>query len=194
MKMQKNLDIHAPQFSRADLVKVSGLDPKIVKLWIGRRLIRPARKERVDVRSRLHFSVVTIFEAKLMRLIGENVVFGPSHGNEMAALAEAAKPKTNATISSDVARVLADDGWMWAVARSVELGKPLRVFAGIANLRGCWNLHLRLNDATFEGQFEPEVSYIVVPVGEVFATVYRDCRALSVGPLPEPRRTPRARR
>ena len=73
--MQKNLDIHAPRFSRADLVKVSGLDPKIIKLWIGRRLIRPALKVRVDIRSRLHFSVVTIFEAKLMRLIGENVVF-----------------------------------------------------------------------------------------------------------------------
>lgn len=192
--MQKNLDIHAPQFSRADLVKVSGLDPKIIKLWIGRRLIRPARKERVDIRSRLHFSVVTIFEAKLMRLIGENVVFGPSHGNEMAALAEAAKPKNNATISSDVARVLADDGWMWAVARSVELGKPLHVFAGIANLQGCWNLHLRLNDAAFDGQFEPEVSYIVVPVGEVFAAVYRDCRALCVGAPPGPPRKARRAR
>ncbi len=181
--MQKTLDIHAPQLSRSDLARVAGIEPQLMKLWVGRGLLKPARKERVSVRSRLHYSIVTVFKAKLMRLISEQVLLGPSRGTEMTGLLDAATLAADSSASSDLVDALADDGWMWAVARRVDNETPFRVYAAVTHSGKCWTLKLCLKVADLETLFEPEISYVVVPVGEIFAAVYRECREL-LGPAP----------
>jgi hypothetical protein len=188
------LDIRAPLFSTSELGKVTGIDRKLVNLWLERELVRPTRLERMAVRNRPRFSVVDIFKARLNRTLSDRLLIGLSASTDAGEEAErAADPKAASRyMLPGAAHVLADEGWMWAVARSVERGKPLEVFAAIAWVDGCWDLWLELEAEKLASPFGPEVPYIVVPVGAIFACVYGQCKALLEG-SERPRKKRRAR-
>ena len=173
--MTATIDLNAPLFSGADLKQATGLDDEVFKVWLKRGTLRPARREKLAVRSRPHFSIIDIFKAKLAAALGNSFPIGPSLWMEAAE--EMKKPPKQA-VSPVLVHLLADEGWMWAVARSVERGKPLALFAAVTSDRGCWEYHLGLQKPFSPEEFGAGVPYLVIPVGEWFASVYRKCQFL----------------
>lgn len=195
------IDINAPQFTGSDLAHVAGLDSGLLKLWVRRGLLQPTRIERLAIRQRPHFSVVAIFKAKLMRLVGETLSIGPALVRLAADQAEdeanKKQGKLSASAAAKLSRVLADEGWMWAVARSVETGKALPVFAAVTLTGDCWNFILYVGEEKIAPPFGADVPYAFLPVGPIFASVYNECRHLlrgyPAGKSKKPRKAPRAR-
>jgi hypothetical protein len=73
--------------------------------------------------------------------------------------------------------------WMWAMARSVERGKPFYVYAYTAPSEGKWLFDVHIENPDVEHPSEPpcfgwNVPHIYVPVGEIFIAVYNDCKKL----------------
>jgi hypothetical protein len=174
------LNIHLPLFSATELGKVAGIERKLVNLWLERELIQPTRIERLAVRKRPLFSVVAIFKARLIRILSGSLLVSASGSMLAGAEAERASKPGAATRSRTPAlpEVIADEGWMWAVARSVESGKALPLVAAITRSDDCWDFFLGLEVSSFARRFAPEVPYAVVPIGEIFASVYLECKAL----------------
>ena len=105
------VDLDAPFFTVAELAHIAGLDRGQVDVWLRRGVIQPTRIERLNVRSRSLFSVGAIFEAKLIRVLGEHLAIGPSDSLLIAKELEAAI----------LAKVTTDDGkWKWHVARHLQ--------------------------------------------------------------------------
>lgn len=180
--MLNPIDIHAPQFTAADAARIADVDPGLLKLWIKRGLLEPARIERLTVRRRPHFSIVTIFKLKLMLVVGESLSVGPSKmkgAADQAALEAEKKTKlSSGPTGAALVRAVADDGWMWAVARSAERGAPLNVMGAATLSNECWDFRLYPPGANFTPGFGDNVPYAVLPLGAIFSSVYRDCRTL----------------
>jgi hypothetical protein len=91
---------------------------------------------------------------------------------------------------------VADEGWMWAVARSVDRDEPLALLAAL-NRRSadCWQFFLEFDASKFASRFGPEEPYAIVQVGAIFASVYRECKKIYEGLPPDrPKKVRRARR
>jgi hypothetical protein len=212
------LDIVAPLFTTQELCRAAGLDPVLAKAWIARGLLDPDRADPIAVRRRPLFSVMTVFRARLARELGDQLGVAPSDVVETKRAKKRADVKTVKDIaraSGDVeealrkllaegrkpprqgldrlARVVADEGWSWAVARSVERGKPLGLIAGVSRDKGCWDFYLALEAEKLAERFGPKRSYAVIPVGAMFAEVYSACKAAYEGGLPGARGQHRAR-
>jgi hypothetical protein len=73
--------------------------------------------------------------------------------------------------------------WMWAMARSVERGKPFFVYAYAARPDDEWQIDMHIENPGVQSPNEPpcfgwKVPHIYVPVGEIFISVYNDCKRL----------------
>jgi hypothetical protein len=174
------MKIDASNFNATQLGHVAGADRKLINLWLERGLISPTKLERVGDRNRPKFSVIAIFKARLMKVLSETLSISPSSsmlaGNEAE---RAAKP--SAAVASSIthmANTLADEGWMWAVARSVDRGKPLALFAAINRAEDCWRFFMEFDVGKFPQRFLPKEPYAVIPIGVLFAEVYRQCKTM----------------
>jgi hypothetical protein len=187
--------IDSPLFTAAELGTVAGIDRKRVNQMLERELIQPTRMERLTVRNRPLFSVVAIFRARLIKILSDSLAISPS-GSMLAGMEAERASQSKAEVSSGLGRLaqtIADQGWMPAVARSVDREQPLPLVAAITRSRDCWQFFLELDASKFPGRFGPE-PYAVIAVGEIFASVYRQCKALYHGPPPkQPRKRRRAR-
>jgi hypothetical protein len=55
----------------------------------------------------------------------------------------------------------------------------LSLLAGITRASdGRWDFELALDAAKLQSRFPKDVTYAVVPIGEVFAHVYRECKKI----------------
>ena len=197
------LDITSPLFTTAELCRVAGLAPPLAKVWLQRGLLRPGRADLVAVRKRPLFSVMSVFQARLARELGKGLEMGPLDAGEAG---RAKKQATQAVIrhvatsageaAEPVSRLLAegkrgqksgkkslvnivtDEGWTWAVARSVERGKPLPLLGGVAKHDGCWSFYIALDPMELAKNLGPADTYAVIPIGAMFAHVYLDCKAI----------------
>jgi hypothetical protein len=177
-KETPELKIDKPEFTAAQLCAVAGIDRKLVNLWLERNLIAPTKVERLAARNRPMFSVIAIFKARLIRALSETLSINPASSMLAGIEAERAS-RPGAAAASSIARMaqtIADEGWMWAVARSVDRGKPLALFAAINRVDDCWQFFMEFDVGKFAQRFQPDEPYAVVPIGEIFATVYRDCK------------------
>ena len=189
------MDIKAPLFSASELGKVAGVDRKLVNLWLERRVVRPTRLEQLASRRRPSFSVAAIFKARLTRVLAESLAISTSSAVIAGLAAEMADDPKSATAElRRHVRVAADPGWMQASARSVERGKPLALFAGISRTGDRWRFALEPDAGKLADRFESDAPYAVVPIGSIFESVYRDCKARYEGGSPDkPRKRARAR-
>ncbi len=78
----------------------------------------------------------------------------------------------------------ADEGWTYAVARGEQRKTPIRIFAAMSRSADDWDFFFEIDVANFVERFPPGVPFAVIPVGEIFASVFRECQALYRGDLP----------
>ncbi|HMF21231.1 MAG TPA: hypothetical protein VKG24_03800 [Pseudolabrys sp.] len=86
------------------------------------------------------FAIVTIFKLKLMLVVGEYLSVGPLNERSRRPGRAGGEKKTKLSSGSAgaaLARAVADDGWMSAVARSTERGTPLHVMGAATLSNGC---------------------------------------------------------
>lgn len=159
------MDIQAPLFTLAELCRATGLERSAANMWLRRGQIRPTRSERLTARKRALFSVAAIFEVKLMQVVAEHLEMGPSG-------------------SSVFAREIAADA-LWSAARESDRGRTLGLFAALSKEKKCWRWFLKLNSADFADKFPPSTPYAVIPVGEIFTEVYRECQKIYAGDEPD---------
>jgi hypothetical protein len=84
------------------------------------------------------------------------------------------RPDVNVTLVN----VVTDQGWTWAIARSVDRGKPLPLLGGVAKHDGCWSFYIALDPMKLAEHFGPVDTYAVIPIGALFAHVYSECKAI----------------
>ncbi len=190
------LKIDEPSFTAADLSSMVGVDRKLVNLWLERGVIVPSKLERLPSRNRPMFSVIGIFKARLIRVLSETLSINPASsmlaGNEAE---RASRPGAAAASSvSRMAQTLADEGWMWAVARSVDRGKPLTLFAAITRADDCWQFFMEFDVSKLAPRFRPDEPYAIVPIGMLFAGVYRQCKEIHAGKLSRQKKNKQADR
>jgi hypothetical protein len=176
----KEISITEPRFSGSDLAEIVGVNRKLVNRWLERDLFVPTEVERLPVRSRPRFSLVGVFKARLSKILYDRICIVSSKSMNVGETAElAAKKGAKITSSAALANLLADEGWMHAQARSIRRGKPLRLYAAITRSERCWQFFLELEVAKFASRFGSEIPYVVVPIGEIFTSVYRQCEAIT---------------
>lgn len=168
------MDIRAPLFTLAELCRATGLPRSAANMWLRRGQISPTRSERLAVRKRSLFSVQAIFEVKLMHVLAEHLDLGPSASEAPA---------------SEIAESL------WSVARESDRGRTLSLLAAVTKVEGRWRtVGPELDAGKFSDKFPVGVPYAVIPVGEIFASVYRACQDIYEGNEPaEPKKVRRAR-
>ena len=166
--MADPIDIELPLFSAAELANVAGLDRGRVDLWVHRGIICPSRVDRLTVRSRSSFSMIVVYEAKLIRDFGEHVGVGPTDAVKAAAA------------------VIDDGKWLFHAARHAEAGDILDHFAIVSRSEDCWqaNFHVGLDPV----RAQKETPGILVATGATFAAVYKSCKALLSTTLPRKER------
>lgn len=197
------LDIRLPLFTTGELCRIANIDAQVAKVWLQRGLLQPDRVDQLAVRKRPMFSVMGVFRAHLAREFGKILEMGPFDAGEAERVEKLAswttikqiasytgdaaealrlllaegKKKKRAAITS-LARAVTDEGWTWAIARSVERGKPLPLLGGVTKRGGCWSFYIALDPMDLAKHFGPEDTYAVIPIGTMFARIYSDCKAV----------------
>jgi hypothetical protein len=169
-----NLDLSAAYFTAADVALLSGVGKKRIDQWLERGVIMPTKSVFMPVRKRPMFSVIEVFKARLAKILGTKLdLTAPlafKAGQSIAVAAQRRRKPTSAMLAE-----IADAGWMLAVKRSVERGKPLAVYAAISKSTNGWQCFIELNLDNFKRHFGESEPFLVAPVGAIFAEVYRDC-------------------
>lgn len=163
MSDELEVPLNAAQFTAGDVALVAGVTRGHVDVWVHRGVIKPTR----PVRGRPLFSVVAIFEAKLVRVLGE-VTIRPAEWSEVSEIIQA---------------VISDD-WMYSVARSVERNTHLKndLFISIGRRNKRWAYVLHVAGEKLQADFGPEAGFLVLPIGRIFASVYAKCREIYSAP------------
>lgn len=194
-KSKPVLDITAPLFTINEVASAAELDPAMVHLWLKRGVLKASRVEELAVRRRAMFSVEAVFRAKLARVLSGTLGIGPFDVSEAdktkkiastAALRSIAGPDTRDArptghVIKSLTGVITDQSWMWAIARSVEQDKPLPLLGGISRAGDCWQFLIDLDANKLADRFGPDTAYGVIPIGTLFARVYRQCKTIYEG-------------
>jgi hypothetical protein len=161
---QPKFDLDHSYFSLPVFKRISRLPAGTVDVGVKRGLFRGKRLQtRKGGARRLFFPVKEIAKG---RLIGE--LWSRLH-----------------IVSSGVADIvespayllakLFDENWMWAVARAVENGKPFNVFCYATHTSEGWDIDVQFGPLQ-EPRFGEKAAYMFIPMSEIFADVYRECR------------------
>lgn len=186
--MQPPFDLYAPLFSVAEVAEIAGVSRPIVDVWVTRDVIKPTRRQRPAARKRYSgkgkrvtqrvgrplFSCRDIFKALLVRVLADEQALASPVSSLVATLTAVAK----------VADVVDGGEWMWAVARSIERGQPLSVYAYANRNGGEWRLDMHIGALGAAPCFGWKVPNVFIPVGDIFSEAYSKCRQL-VGDAPE---------
>jgi hypothetical protein len=190
MAIKTPLDPNLALFSAAELAAVSGLSRGTVDLWGSRGLLLPTRRERMPRTTKARprkghgrpmFSMAAIFRARLAHDLGAHLGIGLSEWLELSDLIEASE--------------VTHRGWMEAVANAVETNDAtFKVHAWVTRIDGKWKTTTyfigdlataRLNNPQLDMKPKPEepkfwtaVPNIVIPMSDIFAAVYRECKKL----------------
>jgi len=169
--MQPAFDLDAPLFTTLELAKIAGINRGVADVWLHRELLKPTRSASVGngPQGRPLFSAVVIFQAKLIRRLSETVDIGPSTGTLVALKTEEERG------SAQIAKMSVEGNWWWAVVRSSDKPKPITIIGLAGKKGGEWQLDVRLESDHSPLCFAPGAPYIVLPLSEIFLTVYQQC-------------------
>jgi hypothetical protein len=125
------------------------------------------------------FSALDVFHAKLMRILYESLSIPASASADAGSEVLGAKISETVCLAEGIARSGRRD-WAWSVARAVDSGDPnpwaLRLLAAFNKVRN--ELFIELDVGEFAKRFGPEEPFAVVPIGRIFAGIYRRCKKL----------------
>lgn len=171
------LKIDEPLFTTNELAYVAGIDIGLAKTWVQRGLLEPDRADRVAIRHKPLFSVMTVFRAKMAREFGELGVVASAAAKSNAAK-EGISPEALKAIAAASADQDRRQSWMWGMARSIERGRPLSLIAGVTQQKACWTYFIALDLESLGEKMGSDTIYLVVPIGKLFSEVYLGCREL----------------
>jgi hypothetical protein len=159
--MQEELDLDEPYFTSGEAARVAGIDEKLFGVWLYREILRPAREEKKTGKGRRRggrlFSVITIFEARIVIRLVNHLAMTPSEASKASKRAAAGK-------------------WKLAVLRGLETSKPVHVYSLLWRMDDCWNTEIAIANETGTLVTEPKMGpFAVVPVGSDLSSVYEEC-------------------
>lgn len=173
--------ITEPLFSTSELCAIASIDRNLAKAWLERGIIQPSRIEQLTVRSRPYFSVVAIFQARLIRDLYEVLRIDTSSSSVAALGAEAAdNPSAYGPDVRRIVNVAASAEWMRGSARAAEREKPLHFYAGLSRSEKCWEFQMEMDVLKLVRHFG-SVPMVLIPIGDVFDAIYLKCKATYEG-------------
>lgn len=164
-------DIYAGLFSVAELADMAGVDRPIVDVWVARRILVPARRERPGLpktkkssarRGRPVFSCRDVFGAMLVRQLSESLGMSSTDASSIIGLVNIVK----------------GGEWMHACARGVESGKPLTAYAYAARQKGKWQVDVHVGRHGAEPCFGRDRPHLLIPMSGLFTDAYNKCKAV----------------
>jgi hypothetical protein len=198
-------DLYRPLFTAAKLADLCGVKRPVIDTMATRGFIRASGREpaatprrqsatkgtrRRASKGRPLFSARDVFKVRLMRSLAAQLDMAFPESVVMAVWAErtgAAEQKKIAEYEasiSELADAPAYEGeWMWAMARSIERGKPFYIYAYATRSDQKWQFDMHIENPGAERPNEPpcfgwKVPHIFVPVSEIFLVTYADCKKL----------------
>jgi hypothetical protein len=190
-------DLYVGQFTAGEVAEVCGVSRPVVDMWGVRGFLSPTRREQTTrpgrprkkagkpkaSKGRPLFSARDIFKARLMRVLALQLGLGLNDSVLVAAAAEKEKidESNNRSVVKDAAGIaekLADLEWQWAVARSIERGQPMFIYAYTTREGEAWRLDMHVGRQIEPPSFGWDVPYIYIPVSEIFAFVYAESKKL----------------
>jgi hypothetical protein len=179
--MQPPFDPYAALFSAGEVAEMSGVSRAIIDVWVTRTVIEPSRRQRAPIRKRSPnkkrvaprvgrpvFSCRDVFKVLLVRVLADRLTLASPESSRVARLAELAK----------IADAVTGGNWMWALARSIERGNPLRLYAYATRSDGEWSLDMHIGEFLAAPKFGFDVPHIFVPMTVLFDEAYQKCRQL----------------
>jgi hypothetical protein len=161
LEMEKLIEI--PLFTTAELAQAVGVNRGLVDVWMHRGVIRPSKVGQSAIRGPAMFSVVAIFEVKLIRVLGECLAIGPSDAGKVAEIARG---------------VIGDGKSLWSLARGIERNKPIDLVVAISRVRGSWKVINLIGRVTAPKEFDRETAFAMVPFAAIFEGVYAACKKI----------------
>jgi hypothetical protein len=196
MNARVGFDIYGAQFSAGEAASILKMKPSVLAMQAQRGVSPPTRREgeagstrrkRRSRRGKALFSLRDIVKIRSQQILSEmGFSLGESVyvGDEIKLTSEPVAARLASMEAEDIAETLARKGeWMWAMARSVERGKPFFIYAYVTRRKGEWQFDMHVENPGTEKPSEPpcfgwKVPHIYVPVGEIFIAVYNDCKEL----------------
>jgi hypothetical protein len=175
-KIPEPVDIHAPQFSQADLCTAAGITMSTANNWIQSGVLRPSDIAIRSIRKPRVFSLLAIYEAKTTAEVVEWLGMSP--------------PKAAA-----IARRTTAEGLNWHLSSVQRLSKgrtPSDVSATVFWSDQCQDRDVRVElpsggilrinvKAMVELRGEPAIAdrpFLVLPIARYFTAVYKKCKAV----------------
>ncbi len=192
-------DLYAAQFGTGDVAHVCGVSRAVIDMWVNRGFIGPTRRTRSATerpratkrgrstvsKGRPLFSVRDVFKARLMRVLAMQVGAGLAEWEEIAEQVRNRKIKDSERAIGALAELaeISDTPamtgeWMWAVARSIERGKPLNIYAYASRSGEEWLFDMHFVNRGEPPCFGENVPHVFIPVSDVFAYVYTKCKKI----------------
>jgi hypothetical protein len=175
-------NLYAGLFTPTKVANFCDVKRPVIDTMSTRGFIGPTRRERAT--DRPLFSFRDVVKVRMMRVLAPLGV-GLKESSLMVDKVKKRKiTESEAAMAelADIADTPAMRGeWMWAMARSVERGKPFYIYAYVARFDGKWQFDMHIEDSGVETPNEPprfgrKVAHIFVPVSEIFIAVYEDCK------------------
>ncbi len=174
-------------FTPSKVADLCSVKRPVIDTMYTRRFITPTQRERTTERPL--FSFRDVFKVRLMRVLAP-LGMGLKESSLMANELKKRKiTKSDAAMNAiaelaNVADIPSREGeWMWAMARSVERGKPFYIYAYAAPTNNKWRFEMYIENPGVESPSQPpclgwNVPHIYVPVSEIFIAVYEDCKKM----------------
>ncbi len=204
-------DIYRPLFTAGKVAALCGVKRPVIDTMGTRGFIHASGREQPATprpqsrtkgrrprapKGRPLFSARAVFKVRLMRVLAAQLDVGLNESGFFAEKSENPDDRVKMKLAdyeaaADAIAALAEIAdrpavqgeWMWAMARSIERGKPFHIYAYAARLDDEWQFDMHLENYGIESPSEPpcfgwNVPHIYVPAGQIFIAVYNDCKKL----------------
>jgi hypothetical protein len=203
-------DLYRPLFTAAKLADLSGVKRPVIDTMATRGFIRASGREQPATprrqsatkgtrrgvsKGRPLFSARDAFKVRLIRVLaaqaGLELGYSAFMGDKAkdwtiteSELAQLVAVAESAEAAAEIADGPATQGeWMWAMARSIERGKPFYIYGYATRREDEWVFDMHIENPGVESPTERpcfgwRLPHIYVPVGEIFHRVYNDSKEL----------------
>jgi hypothetical protein len=180
-------DIGAGQLTATDVARLVGVQRPVIDTVLAREQLAPTRRGtsgHKKTKGRPLLSFEDALQLSLMRTVSTLGIPMSKSSEPLAPVnMKFTGPKAAVDLMAKMSEVARSPGWTWAMARSIERGKPFFIYAYVTRQKGDWRYDMHVENPGTEKPREPpcfgwDVPHIYVPVGEIFAAVYNDCKEL----------------
>lgn len=180
-------DLGAGQLTATDVARLVGVQRPVIDTMLTRGQIAPTRRGtsgRRKSKGRPLLSFEDALQLSLMRTVSTLGIPMSKSSEALAPINMKFKgPKAAIDLMAKMSEVARSPGWTWAIARSIERGKPFFIYAYATRAKDKWQFDMHVENPGVDKPNEPpcfgwDIPHIYVPVGKIFSAVYNDCKKL----------------